>query len=268
MLYYSTTNLINAVTLHDVSSENTLYVMENLYDGRPSKPFYFTAKTSQWITVDLDGPAQVQFCGIFNHNFKDPVVSAGLSLILHVPDPDAHPVNNLTGPWLHSIPLTYRLYDLYGRFDHTHRWWHLNVEDGANTVFPRIGELWLGALGNFPTAHIQPGRDDGSQFYASEQVTQYGQDWDAYYSESKILKIKFSNLNDPAVLDAFETFLTAIGGPAGRFVLIPDHHLPHVYMVKVMGSPSARRIIYNPDAKELREWTIDFKVLTRGITLL
>jgi len=262
MLYYSAVNLIDYDTLHAVSTEDTLYVKENLYNLRPSLPFYFTAKTNQYITVNLLAPKRVQFCGIFNHNFISPTLN------LHIPDPDAHPVNSVTGPWLHTIPLTYRANDLYGQFDHTHQWWNLNLDDNSNPNFPRIGELWLGSLSHFTQAYLQPGREDGAEFFASEQQTPYGQDWDVYLSESKRLKISFVNLNNPDNVDEIEAFLSLIRGPEGRFVLIPDHRRPHIYLVKVIGSPTARRDLYSSGNIELRSWSLDLKVLSRGITLL
>lgn len=253
-LYYSAVNLVDVDTLFDTSTEDALYVMENLYNLRPSKPFYFTVKAAQWVKVDLLGANQVQVCGIFNHNFTSVVTLA---------------LKAYSDAWLtqvYNLPLIYREHDLHRKLDQTLRWWKLEVSDGTNTFFPRIGELWLGTLTKFANAHLQPGRDDGVEFFASEQQTSYGQDWDVYLSESKQLKIRFMNINDPDNVDDIEAFLSSIRGPAGRFLLIPDHKKPHVYMVKVMGSPTAQRVIYGD--KELRAWGIDLKVLSRGITLL
>jgi hypothetical protein len=257
-LYYSAVNLINVDTLFDVSTEDTLYVKENLYGLRPSKPFYFTVKAAQWVKIDLLSPLLVNVCGIFNHNFTSSVTIT---------------VVNYSDAWttpVHTTGIKYRLYDIYRKINQTAQYWKLNVSDGTNSAFPRIGELWFGLLNKFPDAHLQPGRDDGVEFYASEQQTAYGQDWDVYLSESKRLKINFMNLNDPDNIDAFETFLSSIRGPEGRFLLIPDIKRPHVFLVKVVGSPAAHRIIYGskPGDIELRSWSLDLKVLSRGITLL
>jgi hypothetical protein len=257
MFLYSTVNLINFDTLSSVSTEDPLYVKENLYNLRPSKPFYFMAKAAQWVKVDLLAPALVEVCAIFNHNFTATPTLA---------------VQAYSDAWttsIYNVPLLYRQFDLYRKINKTAQWWKVEVSD-AGAVFPRIGELWLGTLSSFANAHVQPGRDDGVEFFASEQQTAYGQDWDAYLSESKRLKISFVNLNDPANTDDIETFLSSIRGPEGRFLLIPDHKMPHVFLVKVVGSPSAHRSVYGnkPGEKELRSWALDLKVLSRGITLL
>lgn len=254
MLYYSAVNLVDVDTVNSVSTEDTLYVKENLYGLRPSKPFYFTAKATQWVKIDLLADTLVQVCGLFNHNF---MAAATLGLKAY------------SDAWItqsYNTALAYRANDLYEKISQTKRWWKVEVDDPTNTAYPRIGELWLGTLTKFANANLQPGRDDGVEFFASEQQTSYGQDWDAYLSESKQLKISFMNINDPDNVDDIEAFLSSIRGPAGRFLLIPDHEKPHVYMVKVVGSPSARREIYGE--KEVRSWSLDLKVLSRGITLL
>jgi hypothetical protein len=255
MLYYSAVNLVDVDTVNSVSTEDALYVKENLYGLRPSKPFYFTAKaTLQWVKIDLLAAKLIQVCAIFNHNFTS---SPSLEL------------RTYSDAWItetYHTPLAFRANDLYKKISRTAQWLKLDVWDSGNTAYPRIGELWLGTLSKFDHAHIQPGREDGVDFYASEQQTAYGQDWDAYLSESKRLKISFRNINDPDNVDDIEAFLSSIQGPAGRFLLIPDHTRPHVYLVKIVGSPSARREIYGE--KEVRAWSIDLKVLSRGITLL
>jgi len=68
MLYYSAVNLVDVDTVNSVSTEDALYVKENLYGLRPSKPFYFAAKASQWVKIDLLAATPVQVCAIFNHN--------------------------------------------------------------------------------------------------------------------------------------------------------------------------------------------------------
>jgi len=250
---YSATNLITVITLDSVLTEDPVYVKEYLYDDRPSRPFRFLAKAAQWIKIDLGAPTLVTLAAFFNHN-----ITAGVVRIQSYSDAWTTMVYNGLFTW--------RANDMYHLLSDSNRWWRFYVNAPANPLMPQVGDAWLGTWSKFTTAHLQPGRDDGVQFFTDEQTTPYGQDWDAYLSESKRFGIRFMNLQDPANVDALEAFLSSIGGPAGRFVIIPDHTKPHVYMVKVVGSPSAHRHIYG--SKELREWTLELKVLTRGITLL
>lgn len=253
---YATTNLLDVSSLHSVSSEDTLYVKENLYCQRPSKPFYFTSKLNQWVKLNFAAaPQKITLCAAFNHNL---MAAAQCQVQGCAAD----------GPWPATtiVNMPWRLNDEYDRFDQTFAWWRFWLNDPTNPVNPRIGELFFGQWTAFPTAYVQPGREDGSTFFAVEQQTGYGQDWDVYLSEAERFKITITNINDSSVLDDIQQFLTAIAGPAGRFVFIPDPAKPHVYMVKVVGSPAASRPVYG--AKELRNWSIELKALTRGITLL
>jgi len=259
---YSAVNLLTDSTLIDTSTEDPIYIDDYLYDSRPSRPFYFTAKAAQWVLIDLGAKTPVTLLACFNHNFKS--AATGANLKIQAND------NNIWGggPGIPPVDLqmTWREFDFYRLFNEDRRWWRFYLEDATNPLFPRIGDLWLGAWSRFTGAHVQPVREDAPEVFAVEQVTPYGQDWDAYLSTSKRFRISIVNINDPAVVDQFETFIDAVGGPAGRWVFIPDSTKPHVYMVKIVGNPTAIRPIYG--TKELREWSFELKVLTRGITLL
>jgi hypothetical protein len=253
--FYSATNLLTATTLLSVSTENTIYPKENLYDNRPSKPFYWTSKLAQEIIIDLGAPAMVEMIAIFNHTLLQ---AATITI----------EANNagFPGAALDSWNPTWREHDLYLRPLASYRYWRVYIDDATNPLIPRIGELWLGDLDEFSQAFVQPGREDGKTFHTDEKQTAYGQDWDVYFSEQKEFKIQIKHINDPAVVDEIELFLTSIYGPAGRFVLIPDTRYAHVFFVKIVGSPPAKRPIYGEH--ELREWDMTLRELTAGITLL
>jgi hypothetical protein len=252
---YSATNLLTAATLASVSTENAIYPKENLYDDRPSKPFYWTSKLAQEIIINLGAITLVELIAIFNHT------------LLQAATVTAEANNaGFPGAPLWSQNFTWREYDMYMRPLQSYQFWRVYINDATNPLVPRIGELWMGDLSQFTQAHVQPGREDGKTFHADEKQTGYGQDWDVYFSEQKEFKLQIKHINDPAVVDEIEIFLTSIAGPAGRFVLIPDLTKPHVYFVKVVGSPSAKRPIYGEH--ELREWALTLREMTRGITLL
>jgi hypothetical protein len=253
---YSATNLLTAVTLVSVSTENTIYPKENLYDDRPSKPFYWTSKLAQEIIIDLGAtPPLLELIAIFNHTLMQ---AATITVEANNAGFPGAPLQSWSPAW--------REYDFYFRPLDTFRYWRVYIDDPTNPLIPRIGELWLGSVSQFIQAYVQDGQADGKTFHADEKQTGYGQDWDVYFSEQKEFKLQIKHVNDPAVVDEIETFLTSIAGPAGRFVLIPDTRYAHVYFVKVVGSPAAQRPIYGDC--ELREWALTLRELTRGITLL
>ena len=254
MLVYATGNLINLATLASVSTEDVLYVKENLYCERPSKPFRFTAKAGQWVKVNVGAGVPITLMACFNHNLTNAAVIQA----------DANNADAWPGPY--HLHFTWRQYDFCRFLNQTYPWWRFLLSDAGNPFNPQLGELFFGTWTKFTNAKVQPGRDDSPIFHGVEQQTAYGQDWDCYFSDSQSFKLSLLNINDPATVDELHTFLRAIYGMAGRFVLIPDHRQPHVYYCKVTGSPSSSRPIYGD--KELRRWGLEFKVLTRGITLL
>jgi hypothetical protein len=254
---YSATNLVTAGTLLSVSTESTIYKKEFLYDDRPSKPFYFTAKAGQTIYVDLGAiGTPVDLIALFNHNLT-------LAATMQIEANDL----GFPGAALWTGNFTWRQYDEYILPRVGYRYWLFTFTDAANPSLPRIGELWMGDLCAFTKAYVRPGREDGKTYHAVEQQTNYGQDWDVYLSEQKEFKIAIDHIHeDPSTVDEIEVFLSSIAGPAGRFVLIPDIARPHVFFVKVVGSPGAQRPIVGEH--ELREWSLAIRELTRGITVL
>jgi hypothetical protein len=147
--------------------------------------------------------------------------------------------------------------------------WRFYFNDPTNPNSIRVGDAWLGTWVSFESlgARLKPGRDEGSHVFADEQVTTYGQDWDSYLSVGETFSIGFSTIQSPANRDMMDDFIEAVSGPAGRFVIVPNSDLPHVYMVKLAGNPSGRRLIAGGD-HDLREWSVELKVLTRGLQLL
>jgi len=71
---YAINNFIDSSVDLYSSSEDSLYVLENLYNVRPSKPFRFTGigTTSgaipEWICIDFGSNISPDFVAIFNHN--------------------------------------------------------------------------------------------------------------------------------------------------------------------------------------------------------
>jgi hypothetical protein len=254
---YSYVNFINSSTLISTSTEDALYLKEYLYDNRPSRPFRFTSKTAQNILIDLSATRRVSLACLFNHNLT-PAAEIRLQ---------ANGSNAWGAPAL-NLRLNWRELDLYRRLNSQNRWLRYTIDDPTNIAFPEIGLAWLGEWNKLPGVRVSPGRSDSPNFITTEQETAFGQDWDIYLSEAQKFELSLTELFDPATLSAFHAFLRAIQGSAGRFVFIPDDREPHVYFVKVAGSPTSQRMIYGPGSKELKSWSLSLKVLTRGISLL
>ncbi len=262
-LYYVKTNLVNVTSLPEDdathrSSEDTVYQVERLYNKRPSYPFRFDGVNAQWVKVGFDAAAQqITFLGIFNHNFIEGTLAITLNGDIAIGAGFANLV---------STPV-WRAENMYALFDGTWKWWKLNIDNGAATK-AQMGELVLGNWAKFDNAYVQPGRADGPVIHASNNITHYGQDWTAYYSRGEMFSIALKNINDPSATDDIQAFLNDIWEDNdGKFVFIPDHTQPKVYYVQVVNRDSyANRLING--VSELREWRLELKTLTEGITLL
>lgn len=256
---YSTTNLITSTTLPEDnatyrSSEDALYQVEFFYNQRPSKPFRWAAMAGNWIKVDLGSRQTVSLFAIFGHN-----LTAAATQQLHC--------SGHNGAWKLIGNLDYRQHDEYLKFGVYDRWFRFSVSDAANPAYPQIGEAWLGNWSKFDNAKTQSPRGDGPQFWTADNVTPFGQDWDAKLSENETFSISLRNVNAPSATDDIQTFLTAVFDNGNRFVMIPDEDQPKAYFCKILNKQAfANRIVYGDN--ELRDWRLDIKTLTRGITLL
>jgi len=73
-LLYVTGNLITSTTLDSVTTEDTVYVKEYLYNQRPSLPFRFTTNTGNQIKVDMGAAKSVTNVSVINHNLEAPTL--------------------------------------------------------------------------------------------------------------------------------------------------------------------------------------------------
>jgi len=259
---YVTPNLLDADSYHSVSSgdaADAIYGPENLYNNRPSKPFRFTAKLAQHIRLHWDIAQNITHISIFNHDVTD---APGTTFQIQAADLEG----NLGA--VYNQDLTWQEYSLYEHLDETYKWWQIYINDPAPGTSLQIGELYFGQHAVFPNGHVQPDWSQNLKFSIAGEETYFGQNWDYYLSDCKEFNIKIKNLNNPANIDALETFFRSIGGSAGRFVFIPKENQPYCYLVKIANTDIVNNQIVRGFTGELNEWTMTLKTLVRGIKLL
>ncbi|MBA7664611.1 hypothetical protein ES703_72672 [subsurface metagenome] len=282
-LRYVIGNLINDNTTINRSSEDTLYVKENLYNERPSLPFRTTAKGAQWVCADFGEDTEVTFVGIFNHNLTTgPTLQLCggnacevCTCVTDMTDAPADPCGDGCG----TQP-TADFRNTWSKVDceANHQCWTLKITDTPDEDYYEIGEWVLGRWREFPKGildapgepwvRLSPGRADGPEFFMGNQRTHYGQDWSTYYSECERFELTFTNQNDPCVRDAIHVFLSDVQQTGGRFILIPDDTKSFCYYVIIDNLRDyADRLIYGR-TRELREWRLRLKTLTEGVRLL
>lgn len=259
LLYTSGANYITLATLDSVSTEDALYVKENLYNKRPSLPFRFTAKAAQSIVIDAGGNISPTILSLLNHNL---LVGATIKI-----EADNDPPNWGAPPYTQA--LTWREENLYYKITgQTYRWWRIYVDDPGNPVFPQIGEAILHVHSSFTTAHIKA-QSEGDVFYTATQETFMGQDWDAELARKALisLQIRKEETHGDSVLEEIRAFLRSLSGSAGRFLIVPDDTTPECYYVKASGSEfRADRIFHN--VKDIRDWSLDLAEISQGINLI
>lgn len=275
MILYATENYLAGtdVTI-SASSEDPLYVLENLYNRRPSKPFRFTgigsAGNPEWICAEFDAPKRITLAAVFNHNLTTLPESID-ELTLEADDAGCSGATWGAPDYAHALKphLVADWNDLYARLDETRLSWYLAAIDSLSpAAFIEIGELFLGQAIALSSAYLQPGRQESPRLYRAANVTHYGQHWTEAYSESITLDLTIKNLNNPAQVDAVRKMILAIHGADGKFVIIPDPATPFIYYAHLENDGGFMSQLMRGPTCELTQWSLQLRTLTKGISLL
>lgn len=255
---YVTPNLLNANTLSSVSSEDSVYTKDNLYNQRPSKVFRFTAKTGNTVTVNLGSAIPITTVAVINHNFT---ASVTLNIQGNASDSWGSP------SYAHSLTYFAGINNLYFLLNQTYQYWRLTVDDSTNTVNPQIGQFIIGNYASFGSGFHLVGKSEGPKFWTGSQITPYGQPWDVYLSEQMTFELNVTEVTSKGSIDAIRAFLESIGGPAGRFLIVPDNSYSACYYVKPSTDTFLAPYIIG-NANDIYEWTMPLIEFPRGIELL
>jgi len=257
-LIYTTGNLVTASTIDSVSTEDAIFVKENLYNKRPSFPFRFTSKTDQYIVLDMGGNENATILSLINHNLQ-----SGATIRLEA---DNNPPNWGAPPYSQAV--AWREENLYMKLDQTYRWYRIFASDPTNPLALQIGELILHVYSSFTTALIQA-QSEGDVFYTATQETFMGQDWDAELARKALLTLRIRKVENhgDSIQEEIRAFLRSLSGSAGRFLVVPDDTTSECYYVKASGNEfRAERIFHN--IKDIRDWDLPLAEISQGISLL
>jgi hypothetical protein len=273
-ILYVTQNLLagNDVAI-TASSEDVLYVIENLYNKRPSKPFRFTGKGAagapEWVACEFTAAKVVNFFGLFNHNLTA-LVGANDALILKGSATTAALQDWANPPW--SLDLKSRLItgwnDLYQAINQNYRTYRLEAIDTAQPLaFVEIGELVLAQSVELPDAHITPNRRESPELTRIMNITPYGQHWLESLSHSVSLNLEIVNMSDPRQIDAVRTMILAIHAAGGQFILVPNSNAKFAYYAVLKNDGGFMTSIARGDIAEVTAWTLELETLVKGILL-
>lgn len=285
LIYVTENSIKDKIITH--LTEDPLYVAENLYNERPSKPYRTeTEGVLQWVCADLETDTEITFVGIFNNNLSlTPALvqlCGGDACNVCTESKDMTDVlEGCPGELCDSQP-TPNFKNLWNKvsFGASYRYWTLRINDTSPDTdgYNEIGEWVLGQWHEFPKGvldapgdpwvRLSPGRADGPEFFMGKQTTHWGQDWSTFYSECERFDLTFTNQNDPCIRDAIHVFLSTVQQAGGRFILVPDDTKPFCYYVIIENLREyADRLIYGR-TREFRKWRLRLKTLTKGLRLL
>lgn len=259
---YVTTNLINSTTLDKASSEDVsgFYDKENIYNKIQSLPLRFTAKTSQYVIVDLGSDTLITFAGVFNHNLTtDPPGAFTLKAFLQATGKPSDCSGG--GDWSDEFTVTAGHKNSFLTFSKTYRYWALCISDAGNANNPEIGEFVLSNHASFTKNFVYPYREI-LVYLRGETITPYGQRWLNQKAKVKRFLLDFLGVTDANLLSEIQAFFEAIDGD-DPFVFIPDDAAAYSWFVNCLSDLEAERawLNYNNFSLELVEQA-------RGITLL
>lgn len=128
------TNLVDSAAL-SASSENVIYPVENVQNGRLAKPWRTTSTTGVNCIVDLGAATAVSTVAIMGHTLT---TSATLTIEANSADSWAAPAWSTTLTSLSGVILKYL------DAAQTYRYWRFTMEDASSgSAYIDIGRLWL-----------------------------------------------------------------------------------------------------------------------------
>jgi hypothetical protein len=259
---YVTGNLITSGTLDSVSTEDAsgFYNKENLYNKIQALPLRFTAKSTQYIIIDLASDIATTFIGVFNHNLT---TSPGVFKIkgwtsANGPITDGTEANATLDE---TLTVTSGHKNSFKTFSETLRWYAILITDASNTENPEVGELVLGTHSTFTKNFVYP-YTEILRYIRGESVTPYGQRWLNQKAKVKRFLLDFLGVTDANLLSEIQAFFEAIEGD-DPFVFIPNDAAAYSWFVNCMNDLSAERVHYN-----YNNVSLELVEQGRGITLL
>jgi hypothetical protein len=279
-LIYAIENFIDTTTIIHASSEDSLYVTDNLFNVRPSYPFRFLGgrgsprESPEWLCFDFGETVNPTLIAGFNHNFLG--TSSGFYMNLEANNVQCSGFSGVggffSGTFVESlgdriIPNHRNFYQKF-TLDQSYRYMRFEVHD-VDVFIPQLGDLFIGQWQQFSgNVKLQPGRGDGPEFIFGQQQTHYGQDWVDFRSEKEAnFTLRFTGLGSQTVYDEFHVFLRNVAANNGKFIFIPNDSYPFVFYVVIKNVAQAIREV-SGSFGYLRNWEIEVKSLTEGIYLL
>ena len=250
-MLYVIGNYINLGTLSSVSTEDSVYPKENMYDLAQSIPWRMTAKSGHAIfDLGTDVPTVL---GIMNHNL---VGTGAFSLTLKT----AAAEGGLVGAVAENI--AWHDHNIWHAIASTPlQWWRIDWSDPDNTSNLELGEIILYTSSTFTMNYWWPYKE-GMAYVVDEHVTHFGRRHRIRRAKKKVFTLDFEGVTDANFISEIETFFEAFDGDQ-PFIFIPDDTLADSWYVECLNSLEAQRIFIDQN-----KFFLKLEEQSRGITLL
>jgi len=258
---YVTGNLITSATLDSVSSEDAsgFYDKENLYNKMQSLPLRFTAKSGNYVIIDLGADTPVTFAGLYNHNLSTGATVCKLKGYLEATGKPAD--GSEVGDYDDDFTITAGHQNCYLTLSETMRYWALLLTEAGNPSNLEIGEFILGTHASFTKNFVYPYKEV-LRYLRGETITQAGQRWLNKKGKFKRFVLDFLGVKDAHLLSEIQAFFEAIDGE-DPFVFVPDDAAVYSWFVNCLSDLDAEREFYDYNNVQ-----IELVEQGRGITLL
>lgn len=259
-LLYVVTNLIDGATI-TVSSEDSFFTKDHLYDGKPGRPFKFaSAAADDTITVDFGAATQWNFVSIHGHN-----IDSGITAIQVRSSTD-----NFSASDDLEITLTKRNPAFYGQPSATVNRRYMRIKFvGTNTAAPiQNGELIVGVTAT-PTGAL---RVESEELERRRQIR----------NETSAGEISVINLTDfperekgwifrgtkSALDDLRQNMWEATNHGADPFVIVPNDAETEVLHGRLRNEMGVNRLSQiGASSTWAYEWRVDFRESSFGVTI-
>lgn len=203
------------------SSEDSVYVLENLVDGIMGKPAVANSGSSWWIEFDLGGATQLNGWAILGHNF-----GIGMTAVLKA--------GSGTNPAATIATFTYRSGSMFAGFTAaSHRFWRLTITD-SNAGDLQIGEMFPMLYAPFPRGIRFGGPQRRKERRQTVLTTIGGVKHVTHFYTRRTPEYPFRYLDSQ--LDEIEALDDLLIGQLNPFIFIPDTGSNNVLFARMQSS--------------------------------
>lgn len=239
---YIVTNDIDATSILSSSSEDSVFVKENIIDLILANPFRWSEDVSGGATIFLEvdfGAAKVpDTIAILGHNFPS---STTFSL----------KTGDATPPTVELVAPTWREFDIYTKFTNpNHRYWRLEITI-TSPELAQLGELYIAPRIEL-TSRMSFGFSRGVQHKKVLQQTQRGVKWNFDLFDRRFFDVIFRSIQDNHITE-LDLLDRAVNGERTPFVWIPDTAFADVFFMRKIEDHREENVRFN-------EWDVDLRL--------